>query len=120
MEWCSKTLATFRTTRNHCRRVLENAKCLYAQAFQSQIESKQLESREFRKISNQILNRSKTSVSTIKNCHRVISFSLDKAKAFTMFCASMLDEEVNLFPDFSYFTEHIYDSPRNLKTYKKS
>lgn len=45
---CSRTLAAFKTTYNHCKGVLENAKYNYEQAFQAKVERKQFESHEFR------------------------------------------------------------------------
>lgn len=52
MAWCSRALTEFRTSCNHCKRVLENAKCNYAQAVQAKVKSKWLGSCMFWKISN--------------------------------------------------------------------
>lgn len=62
---CRRTLAAFRTVRRHCKGVLENARCRYAQVVLvkiqlAKVESKQFGSLVFWKISNQI----KVSVST--------------------------------------------------------
>lgn len=54
---CSLTLTTFRTARNPCKIVLENAKCIYARSVQAKDENKQIRSSKFWKISNQIMNR---------------------------------------------------------------
>lgn len=39
-ERCRKPLAGFRTTSNHCKRILENVKCSHAQTVQANFEIK--------------------------------------------------------------------------------
>lgn len=65
---CNRILAAFRTVLNHCKKVLENAKCSYGKAVQAKVENKQLGFCEFWKTSNQIMIRGKDLVSS-HLCH---------------------------------------------------
>ena len=85
---CSDTKAAFRTARNHCKRILRNAKNSYAQSVKLRVAEQRLGSQEFWRITNKVMNRGKGSVPTIINGPEVISSALDKAKLFAMNFAS--------------------------------
>ena len=104
---CSDTKAAFRTARNHCKRILRNAKDSYAQSVKSRVAEQRLGSREFWRITNKVMNRGKGSVPTIINGPEVISSSLDKAKLFAMNFAtnSTLDDHGHPLPVFPSRTE---------------
>lgn len=78
-EHCSVTLVVFRTACNQYERFLENANNNYAQSVQAKVENKR---REFCKISNKMLNRSKILLPTIITSSDIISSPPDKAKRF--------------------------------------
>lgn len=94
-ERCCRSLAPFGTAHSRCKRVLEN------------VESKQLGSREFWKIYNQVLKRGTATVSIISG-FELISSSLTKAKLFATIVVSSfpLDENGRLLRDFPRLTEH--------------
>lgn len=86
----------------------KDAKFTYVQSVQAKVERKRLGSRDFWKLSNQILNWSKASIPIILNGPEAISFSLDKVNLFAKIFVpkSMLDDKDNPHPDFSRLTKH--------------
>lgn len=103
-----KSGPSYRTDRNLCQRILGNAKWCYTQAVQAKIEKKQIGSREFWKIINQIMNGNKAAVPIIINGPEVISSSLDKAKLIASIFAlnSTLDDKGHPFSNIPCLTEH--------------
>ena len=99
--------AAFRTARNHCKRVLRNAKDSYAESVKARVAEQRLGSREFWRITNRVMNRGKSSVPTIINGPEVISSARDKAKLFAMNFASnsTLDDHGHPLPDFPSRTQ---------------
>ena len=79
---CTETKAAFRTASNHCKRVIKNARELYAKSIKSKVAEQRLGSHQFWQIANRILNRSVCSIPTIINGPEVISSAADKAKLF--------------------------------------
>lgn len=64
---CNRIPVSFRTMRSHCKSVLVNVKCSYAQPVQVKVENKILGYSEFWKIEKVILSRRKPSVPSIIN-----------------------------------------------------
>ena len=79
---CTETKVAFRTASNYCKKVIKNARELYAQFVKSKVAEQQLDSNQFWQIANKVLNRSVCSIPTINNRPEVISLALDKAKLF--------------------------------------
>lgn len=79
-----RTLAFLRTEHSYCKRVLENAKNIYAQTLQDKVDNKNFGFCRFWKILNAILSRDKLAVPYTINGPEIISSSLDKAKLFVM------------------------------------
>ena len=105
---CMETKAAFRTASNHCKRVIKNARELYAQSVKSKVAEQRLGSHQFWQIANRILNRSVRSIPTIINGPEVISSASDKAKLFAKnFAAnSTLCDQGHQLPVFPPITDN--------------
>ena len=92
----------FRASRNHCKRVLEDAKSYFAETTRDSITSQHIGSRDFWRISNSILNRGKSAIPPLFNGPEVLTSSKDKANLFAnKFSAnSTLDDSFHSLPDF--------------------
>lgn len=108
MKMCSRDLASFRTTSNHCKRVLENAKSSYVQMVHAKVVNKKPGAHQVWKITNTLLNRGKLSGPSIINCPEVISSSSDKAEFFSIIFAfySMLEDKDHSLLGFPCLMEH--------------
>ena len=104
---CEETKASFRTARNHCKRILRNAQYSYAKSIQARIGSESLGSREFWRITNKVLNRGKASIPTLVVDSSQVTSSKDKANIFaSKFAAnSNLDDLGSLPPEFPPVTD---------------
>ena len=71
----------FRQGSNRCKRVLEAAKFAYANKTKESITSQKLDSRDFWRIANSVLNRGKSAIPALFNGPKMFSAS-DKAKLF--------------------------------------
>ena len=94
------------------------AKNSYAESVQARIDQERLGSREFWRITNKVLNRGKSPISTIINGPEVISSSSDKAKLFARIFSSnsTLDDSNHPLPDFPLQTLHyIHDITVSVK-----
>ena len=97
----------FRDSRNHCKRVLEEAKSNYAEATRCSIASQRIGSRDFWRICNSILNRGKSAIPPLFNGPEVLTASMDKANLFARNFSnnSTLDDSFHALPDFPLRTE---------------
>ena len=97
----------FRDSRNHCKRVLEEAKSNYAEATRCSIASQRSGSRDFWRICNSILNRGKSAIPPLFNGPEVLTASMDKANLFARNFSnnSTLDDSFHALPDFPLRTE---------------
>ena len=104
----------FTTARNHCKRVLSNAKLEYAQMIQNRVASQKVGSRDFWRICNSILNFSKSSIPPIFNGPEVLTSPSDKAELFAkLFSAnSTLDDSGAVLPDFPARTDILLENMR--------
>lgn len=95
---CNGTLDSFRTARNHRKKILENAECTYAQAALAKVVSKRLGPMNS---GNQILKRQSVSTYIIKG-PEVISSSSNKTKVFVKDFAfnSTLEDKGHPLQDF--------------------
>ena len=79
----SESKLKFRQASNRCKRVLEAAKLAYAIKTKESITSQKLGSRDFRRIANSVLNKSKSAIPPLFNRPEVLCSASDKAKLFT-------------------------------------
>ena len=98
-----------RQASNRCKRVLEAAKLAYATKTKESITSQKLGSRDFWRIANNVLNKSKSVIPPLFNGLEVLSFASDKAKLF----AKNFSKNSNL--DGSGISLPVFPSRTNLK-----
>ena len=72
----------FRQAGDHCKRVLEAAKLLYATKTKESVTSRRLGSKDFWRIAGSILNKGKSAIPPLFNRLEVLSSASDKAKLF--------------------------------------
>ena len=103
----------FQKARNHCKRVLEDAKQQYANSVADSIASQRLGSRDFWRIANSVLNRSRSSVPPLFNGPEVLTSPQDKANLFGNNFASnsTLDDDGHPLPDFPLRTDSVISDP---------
>ena len=78
----SNSKLKLRQTSNRSKRVLEAAKIAYANKIKESITSQKLDSRDFWRIANSVLNKGKSTISPLFNGPKVLSSASDKAKLF--------------------------------------
>ena len=100
------TQAKFRTTRNHCKRVIRNPQSGYAKSIRDQVRNQKIGSRQFRKITNKVLNQGKSSIPNLLVDNSIVTSSADKANIFASLFAknSTLDDLGQSPPDFPLVT----------------
>ena len=81
-EKSSDSKVKFRQTSNRCKRVLEAAKLAYANKTKQSITSQKLDSRDFWRIANRVLNKGKSAIPPLFNSPEVLSSAFDKANLF--------------------------------------
>ena len=81
-EKSSDSQVKFRQASNRCKRVLEAAKLAYANKTKEPITSQKLNSRDFWRIINSVLNKGKSAIPPLLNSPEVLSSASDKAKLF--------------------------------------
>ena len=81
-EKSSDCKAKFRQASNCCKRVLEATKLAYASKTKESITSQKLDSRDFWRIANSVLNKGKSAIPPLFNGLEVLSSASDKAKLF--------------------------------------
>ena len=67
----------FRQASNHCKRVLEAAKLAYATKTEESITSQKLDSPDYWKIANSVLNKGKSAIPPLFNDPEVLSSASD-------------------------------------------
>ena len=110
----SESKVKFRQASNHCKRVLEAAKLAYANKTKESITSQKLGSRDFWRIANSVLNKSKSAIPPLFNGPEVLSSTSDKAKLF----AENFSKNSNL--DDSGISLPVFPSRTNLKLHNIS
>ena len=95
----SESKVKFRWASNRCKRVLQAAKLAYATKTKESITSQKLGSRDFWRIANSVLNKSKSAIPPLFNGPEVLSSASDKAKLFAKNFPknSNLDDSVSLY-----------------------
>ena len=78
----SESKVKFRQASNRCKRVLEAAKLAYVTKTKESITSQKLESRDFWRIANSVLNKGKSAIPPLSNGPEVLSSASDKTKLF--------------------------------------
>ena len=117
----SESKVKFRQASNHCKRVLEAAKLAYATKTKESITSQKLGSRDFWRIANSVLNKSKSAIPPLFNGPEVLSSASDKAKLFAKNFSknSNLDDSgisLPVFPSRTYVKLHnISITPKVVK-----
>ena len=77
----------FRQASNHCKRVLEAAKLVYANKTKESITSQKLDSRDFWRIGKSVLNKGKSAIPPLFKSLEVLSSTSEKTKLFAKsFC----------------------------------
>ena len=76
----SESKVKFRQASNRCKRVLEAAKLAYATKTKESITSQKLDSRDFWRIANSVLNKGESAIAPLFNGPEVLSSASDKAK----------------------------------------
>ena len=88
----SESKVKFRQASNHCRRVLEAAKLLYATKIKESITSQKLGSQDFCRIAISVLKKGKSAIHTLFNNLEVLPSASDKAE----FCAKNFSKNSSL------------------------
>ena len=101
----------FRQASNRCKRVLEAVKLAYANETKESISSQKLDSHDFWRIANSVLNKDKSAITAI-NLLEVSSSACDKAKLLETFKKSNRDDSVTSLP--------VFPSRTNLKLHNIS
>ena len=78
----SDSKVKFRQASNHSKKVLEASKLVYANKTKESITSQKLGSRDFWRIANSVLNKSKSAIPPLFNDPKVLSSASGKAKLF--------------------------------------
>ena len=110
----SDSKVKFRQASNRCKRVLEAAKLAYANETKNSITSQKLGPRDFWRIANGVLNKSKSAIPPLFNGPEVLSSASDKAKLF----AENFSKNSNL--DDSGISLPFFPSRTNLKLHNIS
>ena len=110
----SESNVKFREASNHCKRVLEAAKLMYATKTKGSITSQKLGSLEFWGIANSVLNKGKSAIPPLFNGPEVLPFASDKTKLF----ANNFSKNSN-FDDLG-ISLPVFSSKTNLKLYNIS
>ena len=110
----SESKVKFRQASNHCKRVLEAAKLVYATKAKECITSQKLGSRDFWRIANSVLNKGKSAIPPLFNGPEVLSSAYDKTKLF----AKNFSKNSNL--DDSGISLPVFSSRTNLKLHNIS
>ena len=76
----SDSKVKFRQASNRCKSVLEAAKFAYADKTKESITSQKLDSRDFWRIANSVLNKGKSAIPPLFNGPEMLSSASDKAK----------------------------------------
>ena len=105
----SDSKVKFKQSSNRCKKVLEAAKIAYVTKIQKSITSQKLGSWDILRISNSVLNKSKSAISPLSNGPEVLSSASDKAKVF----AKNFSKNSNL--DDSGISLPVFPSRTNLK-----
>ena len=88
----------FRGTSNHCKKVLETAKLVYADEIKESITSQKLCSQDFWRIVNSVLKKSKSVIPLLFNGSEVTSSASDKVKLFVEnFCKNSNLDDLGIF-----------------------
>ena len=117
----SESKVKYRQASNHCKRVLEAAKPAYTTKTKESITSQKLGSRDFWRIANSVLNKSKSVMPPLFNRPEVRSSASDKAKLFAKNFSknSNLDDSgisLPVFPSRTYLKLHnISITPKMVK-----
>ena len=114
MDKSSESKVKFRQASNRCKRVLEAAKLACPNKTKESITSQKLGARDFCRIANSVLSKSKSAISPLFNRPEVLSSASDKAKLF----AENLSKNSNL-DDSSIFLP-VFPSRTNLKLHNIS
>ena len=103
----SESKVKFRQASNRCKRILEAAKLAHATKTKDSITSQKLGSRDFWRIVNSVLNKSKYAIPALFNDLELLSYASEKAKLFAKnFCnKSNLDDSRISEPVFSFRTK---------------
>ena len=76
------TKSDYRIASNRCKYTLNNAKDQYSNMIKLRIEAENLDSREFWRIANRVMNLWKSSKPTLPNGPEILSSSVDQAQLF--------------------------------------
>ena len=110
----SESKVEFGQASNHCKRLLEAAKLVYATKTKESITSQKLGSRDFWQIANSVLNKGKCAIPPLLNGLELLSYACDKAKLF----AKNLSKNSNL--DDLGVSLSVFPSRTNLKLHNIS
>ena len=110
----SESKVNFRQVSNHCKRVLQAAKLVYANKTKEPITSQKLGSWDFWEIANSVLNKGKSAIPPLFKGPEVLSSASDKAKLF----AENFSKNSNL--DDSGISLRVFPSRTNLKLHNIS
>ena len=116
----SESKVKFRQASNRCKRVLEAAKLAYATKTKESITSQKLGSRDFWRIANSVLNKSKSAIPLLFNGPEVLPSASDKAESFAKNFSknSNLDDcgiSLPVFPSRTNLKLHISITPKMVK-----
>ncbi|CAE1157727.1 unnamed protein product [Acanthosepion pharaonis] len=107
MSDCNRRL--FAAARNDCKRVLNDAKSLFAARMKERIASRKFGSKDYWRLCKSVLNKCKPSIPPLFNQFEVLTSSTDKAECFARKFSSnsTLDSSGVPIPDFPLRTEAI-------------
>ena len=78
----SDSKVKFRQASNHCKRVIEAAKLVFANKTKEPITSQKFVSLDFWQIANRVLNKGKSAIPPLRNGPKVLPSASEKAKLF--------------------------------------
>ena len=93
----------FTLARNHCKKVLSNAKARFSQVTKSRISSQKLGSRDFWRIFNSVYNKGKSVIPPLLHGSDFVTSPKDKAELFAKNFSSIssLDSTNHILPDIA-------------------
>ena len=109
---------SFKKARNYCRKVLDSAKSSYKESTKRKIADQQLGSKDFWKIINSVLNKSKSNIPPLINGPEILQSSRDKAELLArIFSMNFnLNSATKSVPEFAKRTSSILDKMKITPT----
>ena len=117
--WFSESKLKLRQANNSCKRVVKATKFAYVTKTKESITSQKLGSRDFWRIANSVLDKSKSAIPPLFNGPEVLSSASDKAKLFAKNFSKNSGISLPVFPSRTNLKLHnISITPKMVKKVK--